>query len=878
MQLIDGLRARLQNVFGPRAAETRMDEEIRFHVEMEAERLIREEGLPPAEARRRALVAFGGVEKTKEELREGRGTAWLSGLRLDVKLGARMLLRYPVLTGASVLTLAIAVALAASWFEFMTDLTRPRLPLPEPDRVVAVRNLDLATAESERRSVHDFERWREELRSITDLAAIAATDYSVTTLDGRVATLGGARITPSMFRVARVQPHLGRALTDADNRPGAEPVAVLGHAAWQRLFDGDRAVVGQTIRLGSEHVTVVGVMPDGFGFPLNQEIWTPLLEGAVRYDAREGPTISMAGRLAPGATLAEARAEMAAIGQRASAESPATHEHLRPEVRRYGVGGTGEEAIAVLMNIPFLLFLLVVSANVATLFFARTATRESEIALRSALGASRRRIVLQLIAEALVLTLAAAAFGLAFARWALGWGMDLFWEVQEMRPPFWWDAGISATTALYAVLLAVLGAIVIGGIPGIRATGRRLRHRLPQPGASGSGMRFGAIATGVIVVQVALCVAFLPLAIMRAGDALPERGPDGFPAESYLAGRLLVDEGVPDQDGAPLAASLYDEAYRRLAAEPGVLAVTRASRLPGFNHPLSAMEIDGDPPRTVNARNVAVDDNFFDVLGARIVQGRGFGPDDGAGGADGAGGSAVAIVDRAWAAAVFEGQSPIGRLIRYPRRPGEEGERWHEIVGVVEGMDRAVGPGTPVGVYHPLRPWDHPSLQVYIHAAGIPATLAPQVHDVVAAVDPALGIADVRPLDEVFRPVERAGAVLAATLSVVALIILLFALMGIYALMSFAVAQRAREIGIRAALGADPRRIVTAIFSRGLMQVGLGILLGAALVSLTVARSPEGLRLVAGVAVAMAAVGLIGCVVPAARALRIQPVEALRAE
>lgn len=355
--------------------------------------------------------------------------------------------------------------------------------------------------------------------------------------------------------------------------------------------------------------------------------------------------------------------------------------------------------------------------------------------------------------------------------------MDLFFEVQQTSPPFWFDSGLSAPSVLYVVALTGLGALIIGGIPGLRATRQQLRDRLPQPGAGGSGMRFGAIATGVIIVQVALCVAFIPVAIMNG----------------------------------------------------------------------------------------------------RIVNGRSFRPDDVTNTFD------VAVLDRAWARATFDGQSPIGRRIRY--RVGPTGERadeqasaWYEIVGVVEGVERAIGPGTGVHIFHPLRPEEHASVQIYLRTAGDPDALLPQVHTLVTSVDPDLGITDLMPLDDVWRPVERANVFFTAALGVVAAIILLFAMIGIYALMSFTVAKRTREIGIRAALGADPQSIVLAIFSRAMGQIGLGVVAGAVLVSLTVARSPDGFRLVDGVAAAMVAVGLLGCVVPAMRALGIQPTEALRAE
>ncbi|HET9985725.1 MAG TPA: ABC transporter permease [Longimicrobiales bacterium] len=874
MGRLSGTRARLRLLFSRGAAESRMEDEIRFHIDMETERLVRE-GLDEREARRRALLAFGGVERTREEMREGRGLAWLSGLRLDLKLGVRMLLKYPVLTLASVLALTVAIALAVSWFQFSKNMAFPRLPLPEADRIVRVEYRDLESGEPERKSLHEFEAWRRELRSIEDLGAASPVEYTVTTQAGRFETLEGMRITASMFRVVRVQPFLGRALTEEDDRPGAAPVAVIAYSAWQRLYGGDRAAIGQTVRLGSEQATLVGVMPEGFGFPVNEEIWTPLRESAGRYGRREGPAIRMFGRLAWGATLKQAQAELETI-----AAAAAPRERLRPEVRRFAAANDMALGVAA-FNAPFLFFLLVVGANVATLLFARTATRESEIALRSALGASRRRIVLQLAAEALVLTSAAAALALLVADRGLRWAMALFWEVQQMRPPFWWEPGLSIPGVLYVLLLALLGAAIIGGIPGLRATRRQLRPQLAQPGAGGSGMRFGSVATGVIVVQVALCVAFIPVAITNGQELLAERHGAEFPAGSFLTGRLMRQADAPapaagaeagERTADPRTARLFDEVQRRLAADPAVLAATRSSRLPGFNHPIERLEVEGDSAETRNVRQVAVDPNFFDVMGARIVAGRAFTE------GDVAGEGAVAIVDRDWAREKFGERSPIGRRIRYPEWAGERKDRWYEIVGVVTGMERAIGPGTSVAVYHPLRPAEQRSVEFYLRTAGRPATLAPRVQALVGAVDPDLTVSDLMPLAAVWRPVERSNVAFVAGLFVVAGIILLFALMGIYALMSFTVAQRAREIGIRAALGANPGRILAAIFSRAMMQIGLGVLIGVAVASLTVARTPGGFRLVGGVALAMAAVGLVGCVVPARRALRVQPIDALRAE
>ncbi len=875
MAWLSGLRARLRLLFGGES-ESRMTEEIGFHVDMEAERLEREEGLSPMEARRRALVSFGGVERTKEELREGRGLAWLSGLHLDVKLGARMLVKYPVLTGASVVALAVAVALAVSWFEFMSNMARPSYPLPESDQIVVLEMRDVEAGGGEGQLLHDFEVWRDELSSVVDLVAVRTMEVVVRTAGERYATLQGARVTPSMFSFARLRPVYGRPLREADADPGSPTVAVLAHSAWERLFDGDPGAIGQSLRVGSETVTVVGVMPEGFEFPTYQEVWLPLRERAVDVGPREGPPLAVFARLAPGTTVDEAQAELAVVGRQVSAEYPATHEHLRPQVSRPGMFG-GAAPFAPLFNTPFLIFLLVVSANVGTLLFARTATRAGEIAMRTALGASRRRIVLQMAAEALVLTLTAAVAGLLLARWGFGRAVNLFLEVQQSRAPFWLDTTLSVRGVLYVLVLAVVAALVIGGLPALRATRGELRSQLSSTGTGMSSMKFGAFATAVIVIQVALTVAFVPLAFWRAQEALPRQVVAEFPADQYLYGRLVPEHytrmGAEDGLGGEVAGEAsFDEVHRRLLAEPGILMATRASWLPGFNHITTPVEVEGDSA-IVNRRVLEVDPNFFDVMGARIVNGRGLRESDLEGEA------AVVVLERASAELLFGGENPIGRRIRFlSSSPDQAPGPWHPVVGVVAGMEGGIGPGQPVGVYRPLRPERHASIHVFARTRERPDLLVPRIHDMVEAVDPALGMAELKPLSAVWRPVQQGNAFLLVGLAVVAGVIIFFALMGIYALTSFTVERRAREIGIRAALGAQPGRLLASIFSRVLLQIGIGVAIGVTLVSMVLLTEPGGLRIVAAVAAALFVVGAIGAGVPAIRALRIPPTEALRAE
>jgi putative ABC transport system permease protein len=874
------LRERLRTLTAGERADAELMEEMRFHLEMEAERLAREEGLDPAEARRRAAIAFGGVDKHGAAVRDERGFGWFSGMSLDMKLGARMVRRYPVLALASGVSIAMAVALAAAFFEFFADMARPRIPFDEGGRIVVVQNWDRVAGAPEGRTLKDFEIWREEARSIGTLSAVATGEVGVTTDDGGFEVLRIARLTASMLELGDFNPQLGRRLEASDDVAGALLPVLIGHDVWQSLFESDPSVVGRTLRVGEEPGTVVGVMPEGFGFPVNQQLWAPLRERGSALEPRTGLTVRVYGRLAPGVTREEAQAELTAIGERMAGLYPATHEHLRPRVRtvqeQIGMGD-----IVRVLNVPFILFLLVVCANVATLVFARTVTRSGELAVRSALGASRRRLVAQLVAESLVLTTMATAAGLVAAQWGLRKGMALFWEVQQMAPPYFFDDKLSAPTIVYALVLSVLAAVVIGGIPALKATGPKLRPQLVQSGTSGS-IRFGAVSTVAIVLQVALCVAFLPAAVMVARDLRPEpHTATSFPADRYLSGRITLQsatapggspEGVgdaadPGQSGR--AAAIFGELKQRLAAQPGVKAVAFSSRTPGFNHPVERIQLEADTAQAPVVRVLGVDEDFFDVVDARIVAGRGFD----AGEHEFA--ALQVVVSEEWAAVALAGRSPVGQRIRFNGRNGNEAP-WHEIVGVVAGMERATGPGEPVALYRPLRVVEGDAVQAYLQTALPPVSLVRDVHDLVQDLHPALAASEVMPLDQVWAPVLKADRYFLAGINTVSFVILAFALFGIYSLLSFTVSQRAREIAIRAALGARPRRVIAAIFWPAGLQIGLGVLIGAAVVSAAIVRSPATLALVVAIACSMVLFGLAGCVVPALRALRIQPTEALK--
>ncbi len=912
MRWMHAMRARLRLLFR-RAAEERMEDEMRFHLEMEADKYLRE-GMSPAEARRRARLAFGGVEGHKEEMRDGRTLSWLSGLSLDLKLGARMLVKYPGLTLVGVAGMAVAVAVGTVSFGIIYTLLGTTLPLDEGDRVVAIHNLDPRTGGVPGTHLHDLAAWRESVRAVEDLGAYRMVDRNLVTGEGRPEPVRIAEMTASGFRLARVPPLLGRHFDDEDERRGAPPVVVIGYSLWRSRFAGRPDVVGRTVRIGATPHTVVGVMPEDFAFPVNNRIWTPLRLSPLDHPRGEAPPVEVFGRLAPGATLARAQAQLAVVGRRLAAVHPATHEHVRPRVLPYARAFMEAPELAWVFHLAQLfvsMILVVIGTNVAILVYARTATRTGEIAVRSALGASRGRVAAQLFAEAFVLSAAAAAVGLAAGWLALRQADATIARMGGEQMPFWWDFGVSPGTVLYVAGLAVLGAVVVGVVPALKATRRDVRANLQRLGpGGGSGMRLGRSWTVLIVAQVAVSVAVLPLAIAGTGAWLRVRsaGP-GYPAAEFLAARLHLDRegdgsGGPEERGAGFEAryaALQTELVRRLEAEPGVAGVVLASDVPGAERSVhvevdgaSAAAVPGAPaqasaagPRVQAGR---VGPGFFQAFGVPLLAGRLFQPGDvAAGGAE----PTAVIVNRAFVDEVLGGGDPLGRRVRPAAGPGDagpEGARpgpWYEIVGVVPDFPRPshLHRGVEPRMYHPLAPGAAHPATVIVHVRGAPAaSFAGRLRELTVAVDPMLRLGGLGTLDDTLGAEDTLDRAILLAVVLVILSVLLLSAAGIYALMSFTVARRRREIGIRAALGAGARDLVGSVLSRAMGQIGAGIAVGFALAALldgamdggwTGGRGP---LLLLGVAALMTAVGLAAAMGPARRALRVLPTEALKSE
>ena len=902
MRWMHATRARLRLLFRT-AAEERMDEEMRHHLEMETEKNLRA-GMTPDEARRRALLAFGGVEGHREAMRDGRTLAWLGGWSLDLKLGMRMLRKYPGLTLVGGFAIAFAIWVGVGTFEFLFQVVSPTLPFEEGHRVVGIRSWDAEASEPRPVAARDFAAWREEVRTVEELGAFRNLERNLITPDGRGEPAQVAEISASAFRVTGVAPLLGRALAAADEDPAAPPVMVLGHDVWQRRFGADPAVVGRVARLGRTQATIVGVMPEGFGFPVAHRVWTPLRLDAAAAGAGE-PGVEVFGRLAPGVSLREAQAELAALGRRAAADFPQTHRHLRPQVMPYAKTILDLRAwmsVGLLSVNGFLAALLVlVCGNVALLMFARAASREGEIVVRSALGASRGRIVSQMFAEALVLAVFAGAVGLALAGFGMRWGMSVL-EAEILDGaslPFWFHATLSPVSVAYAAVLTVVAAAIAGVVPALKMTEKGLQGRLREGGAGGGGPRFGGVWTAVIVLQVALTVVFVFISFQVQRDMTQtlSREP-GFAAERYLSARVRMDreaaaEATGDTSRAAYLAHLQErraELERRLLEEPAVIGVTFASNVPGLYHEWNQVEMDEgavaplDTVRGHRVSRVAVAPDYFETLGARLAAGRAFHPGDTASGAR------VVIANQSFVDRVLGGKNAVGLRVRYVAREGAgelgaEEQPWYEIIGVAPDLGTTSGYGE-AGLYHPLTSGEGAAAYLVAQVRGEPEAFAPALQRLAAGVDPSLRLHAILALDRVDATEEQFYQFWLRLTGLLTLVALVLSWAGIYAVMSFTVARRTREIGIRVALGGDARRVVTAVFRRPLTQVALGVSLGATVIlALWIGLSDPGLKpsvgegaMVVVYAAVMMGVCLLACIVPTRRALRVQPTEALRAE
>ena len=832
------------------------------------------------------------------------GLSWL-----DFKVGFRMLSRYPMLTVVGSLAMAVAIAVGAGTFEVITRVIDPSLPLPDGDRIVGLNYWDRAESDTRPPSAYDVLNWREGLRTLEDIGAFRPVQRNLIVGDQVGEPVNAAEISAAAFRVAGVPPLMGRVLVDDDESPQSPAVVVLGNRLWKMRFGADPAVIGRVVRLGATQATVVGVMPERFAFPVRQNLWTPLRVRELPPEPGRGPGLRVFARLASGIELPQAQAELTAFGSRVAEQFPKQYENLQPQVLPYAESFVPiPQDLLVRAGIHSInafgaLFLVVVCGNVALLMFARAATREREILVRRALGAARSRIVMQLFAEALVLAAIAAVLGLTATDFALKWTLAAL-STEAEGWPFWFEGGLSATTLTYSAWLTLLAAVVAGVVPALKITRTNMEVGLRQASAGAGGIRMGGMWTAVIVAQIAGTVLFTAVAyVVQRQAAGIASAKAAFPAEEYLAVRLEMDrDGLTEERATTVDESFLRryqatarELEQRVAAEANVAGVTLAERLPLMPSGGGAIELDDPGPgESVTGREhfvttTAVDLDFFEVFQAPVLAGRGFAPRD-----TGAGANTV-VVNQLFVEHILAGRNAVGRRIRY--RAGDSQAHkapgpWFEIIGVVR--DLVPAPEAPMSldipakplVYHTLGSNRTQSYPLYLAThvkSGDPTSVVPTLHRMAAEISPELRLSDIQRLDQGTSYDARAWKGFADFILLVSAIALVLSLAGIYAITSFTVSRRTREIAIRVALGAQIANVVANVFRGPFFQVAMGVVVGCVMVGALVALSGEGvgtvtrhgaLLLVYGAA--MMGVCALACIGPLLRVFRVEPTDVLR--
>lgn len=829
-------------------------------------------------------------------------SVWWSWLRsralrvswLDVKLGLRMLPKNPGLTGAAVFALAVGIPVglapmhAAKVFEVDP-------PFEHADRLYIVKNFNVATSNWRASSRLDVERWTAEATGFELMGASREGYHNIASDDGRAEPVRGAYVTASAFDIVGVRPTLGRTLLRADEQMGSGDVVVVGHDLWRSRLESDPDVVGRTVRIGGVPHTVVGVMPEDFHFPIRGGFWMPLRDPGSAAELSTDALYRVFGRIAEGTEPDQVQAALATIGQRMATEFPETHARLRPEVVPFSLGLYGmrgslrAEVGFYIFQLLALLVLVVACVNVGMLVFTRTASRASELAVRTALGASRGRVIRQLFVEALVLAVVAAAVGLLVADLIAARRFEWLVEVT----PTWFDFGVTRWTATWAFSLAVLSAGIIGVVPALKFTGKRVQKNLQNAGSGRSGARFGGVSSGLLMADVALAVATVAFAVGLAGAM--EKSLDGAAIETqhFVSADLRVPraEAVLGQSSidAVERAARIGEVQRalaaRLEADPAVRGVTFGSALPGMDHRSRRIALDTDVlsdefegPRVQIA---TVDLDFFETLEQPVLSGRAFRP------ADTEDDQQPVIVNTSFVNELLGGQNAIGRRLRFLPRPGQEQGPWYEIVGVVGalGMGGAGVEGSP-GLYHPMKAGEHNPVFMAVHVGPGAEAFIPQLRTIAAEVDPTLLVSNPMVLEDVFSFDAEMTGWIELGAKILTGILLALSISGIYALMSFTVTDRTREIGIRSALGSTKSGIAMSVAKRALTQLGVGVGVGVGIALWLLLQfdemgggsgaSPIVAALGIGVGVAVT-VGALACAGPTRRALRVTPTEALKA-
>jgi predicted permease len=797
----------------------------------------------------------------------------------DIRYGARSLRKSRALTTVAIVALTLGIGLTTTMFSIVYGALLKGMPFPDPDRLATVQRQNLSRGIQRMPTpIHDFQDYRTQQRSFSGIAAFSQGTVNVSGAE-KAERYEGAWVSAELFDVLQVKPQLGRTFTREEETPGLGSVAVLSYTLWQDRFAGDPQILGKSIRANGQPYTVIGVMPPKFSFPESQALWMPLQLDATKLERGRGQQLQMIARLKPGVSFDAANTEMAAIARRLAADYKASNEGVSATAKPIIESQIGPQPRRLLWTMlgAVSFVLLIACANVANLLLDRAAHRTKEVGIRTALGASRVAVVRQFLSEALVLAVAGAVLGALVAQV----GVTLFNRaIADTNPPFWLDIRLHPPVLLFVAATALVASLFSGAIPAYQSARADINEILKDESRGASSFRIGRLSRGLVVFEIALSCGLLVASGLMVKSVVKLRTMDpGVATKNIFTARV----GFPSTYTDTLAQMrFFDELAPRLAALPGVQAVSLSSQLPSVGADGSNFAIEGKSYATDRdypfTQRLSVSPGFFGTFKVTPVRGRAFSADDKQESVP------VVIVNQSFVRKHFGAEDPLGRRIRLGG--AQSTEPWRTIVGVIPDIFTGdTGNPRDAGILVPLAQNRASFVSMAISAPNAMALTA-QVRDVVASLDADIPIYFVSSMEEAVAKGVWHVRVFGGLFMAFGLAALFLAAIGLYAVMAFSVSRRAREVGIRIALGARTAHVLRLVFRQGLIQLAIGLTLGlglgAGLAQLVAGIlfdvQPRDPGTFAMVVAALTAAGLLACYIPARRAARVDPLSAMRAE
>ncbi len=797
----------------------------------------------------------------------------------DIRYALRSLRNNPGLTSVAAVTLGLGIGACTVIFSCMYALMFRPFPYHQPDRLVAIEQENLARGfTGVDVSYPNMMTVAEESRTLTGVAVFHGNSYNLAATVGEPERMEGGVITHGTFEVLGLAPIIGRTFTAEDDRPDGPRAVMLNERLWRERYRSDPSVLGTTLLLDGDPYTIVGVMPEAVQFPVRSQLWTPL---AMDRDRNRGNmSLAAIARLRDGVTRQDADAELIAISRRMEAEYPETNAGWSARAITLHQKETGDfHSVMYIMLGAVGFVLLIACANVANILLARATSRHREIAIRTALGAGRVRILRQLLTESVSIALVGAALGILVAYW----GLDLVVAATPADHPYWMVFAIDVPALIFTIVVAVSAGILFGIAPALQASRPDLQHSLKEGGrGSGAGVGRQRMRNGLVVAEVALSVVLLIGAALMVQSFLRlQQAEPGFRPEGVLTLRVALTGSAYDSTAARRA--FYRDALTEIAAIPGVRSVAAINAIPlGGSNASSGFVVEDQPVdrgQEPSAEWRTVHGDYFGTMRIPLLTGRAFTRQEVEEG------GRVVVVNRTLADRMWSGGDPIGRRLALINDAGEN--RWRTVIGVVEDVKmRALDQPSPMQLYVPHGESPVRGMSFVVRSGNDAATLARPAREAVHRVSAIMPVYSVVPLEELVRHAMWTQRLYGGLFAAFGAIALTLAAVGLYSVIAYMVAQRTREIGIRMALGAEAGMVQRFVVRQGVVLTGMGIVIGV-IASLALMQVLSGMLYgvsareplsYIGVPLILAAVAVLASWVPARRATRVDPLTALRYE